>query len=113
MSRTSRIGAIIALAVVMAVGSASAEVHVTSPTTGQIPVLDSTGSVSRVIGTSGGIGEPYGIAIDSGRNLLVADYSAGRVLKLTSDGANGSILASNIPKPDGLSVGPNGDVFLA
>lgn len=112
MSRCKLFGALSALVLVMFVSSVAAEVYVTSPTTKQILVLDSNGQVTRSIGAAGGVGQPYGIAMDSNRNLLVADYSAGRVLQFSPDGSNGSILASNIPKPDGLAVGPGGDVFL-
>jgi hypothetical protein len=112
MSRSKLMGAMTALVLVAAVSSVMAEVFVTSPTTGRILVLDSNGSVTRVIGDTGGVQQPYGIAMDSARNLLVADYAAGRVLQFNPDGTNGSIRASNIPKADGLSVGSGGEIFL-
>jgi len=112
MSSRFTAGVMVALCAVAAVGTASAEVFVTSPATGRVLVLDSNGAVSRVLGATGGLTEPYSITVDPDRNLLVADYSAGRVVRLSPDGANGSIVASNIPKPDGLSVGPAGEIFL-
>jgi len=104
--------ALVALLAVAMAGTASAEVFVTSPTTGRILVLDSNGAVTRVIGSPGGMTEPYAMATDAERNLLVADYATGRLLRFNPEGTNASIVASNITKPDGLSVGPAGDVFL-
>src|SRR5262245_44357182 len=97
--------ALIALLVVALAGNASAEVFVTSPHTGRILVLNSSGAVTRVIGSPGGMTEPYAMAVDSARNLLVADYAAGRVLRFNPEGTNATIVASNIPKPDGISIG--------
>lgn len=100
------------LVILTILGAAHAEVYVTSPTAGRILVLDSAGALVRTIGETGGMQEPYGITLDSQRSLLVTDYAAGRVLKFSEDGGNATIVASKIPKPDGLSIGANGDLFL-
>ena len=101
-----------ALVILISLGAAAAEVYVTSPSTGRILVLDSTGALVRTIGWAGGLQEPYAITLDSQRSLLVTDYAAGRILKFAEDGSNATIVAANIPKPDGLSIGANGDLFL-
>lgn len=111
MLRSRLVGAIGALVLVAAAGTATAEVYVTSPNKGQILVLDSTGKVTRTIGGAGTIVQPFGIAMDSRRNLLVADYSAGRILRFSLDGSS-TVVASNIPRPDGLSVSASGEIFL-
>lgn len=103
---------ITALLILISLGAAAAEVYVSSPSTGRILVLDSAGTLVRTIGGAGGLQEPYAITLDSQRNLLVTDYAAGRVLKFSTDGTNAATVASNIPKPDGLSIGANGDLFL-
>ncbi|HEY3175212.1 MAG TPA: DUF6689 family protein [Candidatus Polarisedimenticolia bacterium] len=112
MLNVRRISGIGALLILAAVGTAAAEVYVTSPTTGRILVLNSSGALVRSIGGAGGLAEPYAIVLDSQRNLLVTDYAAGRIVSYTTDGSNASVVASNIPKADGLSVGPGGDLFL-
>jgi len=88
------------------------DVIVTSPATGRILVLDGAGTVTRVLGEAGGVQQPSGIVLDPTRHMIVADHGAGRVLRLAPDGSNGMILAWGIPKPDGPSVGPRGEIFL-
>lgn len=112
MRNNVRFSGVLALVILAAVGAAAAEVYVTSPGTGRILVLDSAGTLVRTIGDAGGLQEPYAITIDSQGSLLVTDYAAGRVLRFAEDGTNATIVASNIPKPDGLSIAANGDLFL-
>jgi len=94
------------------VGAVPAEVYVTSPETGRIVVLDGSGAVERVICAAGGLSQPFAIAVDSHRNLLVTDYARDRILRYAPDGSDASVVASRIPRPDGLSISPSGDLFL-
>src|SRR5262245_23455630 len=110
--RFSRTIVAAAAAALLLIGYAGAEVYVTSPSTGRVVVLDSTGQVVRSLGDTGGLMQPYSVILDSQRNLIVADWEAGKVLSLSPDGTNGSVVASNIPMPDGLSMGTGGEVYL-
>ncbi|HET9481794.1 MAG TPA: DUF6689 family protein [Candidatus Polarisedimenticolia bacterium] len=101
-----------ALALLGIAGTARAEVFVASPSTGRVLVLDSDGGLVGTIGAAGGLAAPSSLAVDSQRNLLVADYAAGRIIRYSADGANASLVATGIPKPDGLSIGPSGTLFL-
>ncbi len=109
---TARMTPLLFAVLALAAGAASADVYVTSPETGRIVVMDGAGQITRVIGAAGGLAQPWAIAVDAHRNLLVTDYAAGRVLRYAADGSDASIVATRIPKPDGLSVAPSGDLFL-
>ena len=112
MKRTLSLMAAAAAALFLLVGTAGADIYVTSPGTGRVAVLDAAGQVIRTLGDTGGLEQPYSVVLDSQRNLIVADWSAGRIVRLDPDGTNGTVIASNIPKPDGLSLGPAGEIFL-
>ncbi len=55
---------------------------------------------------------PYGIAVDAGGTVYVTDPAAGRVRKITSDGAV-STLAGGISSAAGIAVDPSGNAFVA
>jgi len=109
---TARLTPAILVVLAMATGAAVADVYVTSPETGRIIVMDGAGQITRVIGEAGGLSRPWAIAVDARRNLLVTDYAMDRVLRYAPDGSDASIVATRIPRPDGLSVAPSGDLFL-
>lgn len=112
MTRMHWIAAVSVIASLVASGaSASAEVYVSSPA-GRLLVLDGSGAVVRVIGESGGLVAPYAIAVDARRQILLADHAAGRIVRYAPDGSNASVVASNIPKADGLTLAPSGDLYL-
>src|SRR5262245_66655442 len=94
--RSSRTMMAAAAAALLLIGHAGADVYVTSPGTGRVVVLDSTGQVVRSLGDTGGLMQPYSVILDSQRNLIVADWEAGKVSSLSPDGTNGSVVASNI-----------------
>ena len=69
---------------------------------------------------------PYGVALDSAGNLYFADYSAGRVRKISADGTintvagGGSRFADNVPatqadigQPTDVSVDSAGNLYIA
>lgn len=112
MSQYLRSMALAAAAAAALAGGAYADVFVTSPSTGRVLALDSNGAVVRTFGEAGGLREPYGIVLDASRNLLVADYAAGRIVRYAADSGNASVVATGIRKPDGLSTGPAGEIFL-
>lgn len=55
---------------------------------------------------------PYGIAVDAGGTVYMTDPAAGRVQKITSDGAV-STVAGWISSPAGIAVDTSGNAFVA
>ncbi len=101
-----------AAAMLLLMGTAAADVYVTSPSTGRVVVLDSAGEVVRELDGAGGLQQPFAVILDSRSNLIVADWAAHRIVRLSPDGIDAGVIASNIPRPDGLSLGPAGELYL-
>lgn len=59
-----------------------------------------------------GLSSPVGMAYDADGNLFVAEWSAGRVTRVTPDGSR-STFAEGLAGPSGLTVGPDGDIYVA
>ena len=55
---------------------------------------------------------PHGLAFLPGGIILVTDTSAGRVVKVTSDGTI-TVLANQVPSAIGIAIGPSGDAYVA
>ena len=64
----------------------------------------------RVLAT--GLSSPVGMAIDHEGRLLVANWSAGTVTRITANG-KASTIASGLNGPSGLALAANGDLFVA
>ncbi|XP_066568518.1 tripartite motif-containing protein 3-like [Amia ocellicauda] len=57
---------------------------------------------------------PKGIAIDKNSNLIVSDYSSGKVVLLSSEGRwLMNIVSSGLKGPQGLALSPNGLLVIA
>lgn len=59
-----------------------------------------------------GFNSPVGMAFDTGGNLYVAEWGAGRVSRIAPDGTR-SIFADGLSGPSGLAVGPDGAIYVA
>jgi DNA-binding beta-propeller fold protein YncE len=64
----------------------------------------------RIMAT--GLSSPVGTAFDNQGRLLIANWSAGSVIRIARN-AQISILATGLQGPSGLAVAPNGDIFVA
>lgn len=58
-----------------------------------------------------GFASPVGMAFDAAGNLYVAEWSAGRVSRVSPDGAR--TVAAEVPSPSGLAIAPDGAVHVA
>ncbi len=59
-----------------------------------------------------GLSSPVGMALDPEGRLLVANWSAGSVIRVARDGQLTTI-ASGLSGPSGLALAANGDIFVA
>ncbi len=59
-----------------------------------------------------GLSSPVGMAFDKDGNLLVAEWSAGRVTRIAPDGGR-TVLASGLSGPSGLAIDDEGHLFVA
>src|SRR6218665_1935804 len=60
----------------------------------------------------GGLSSPVGMGLDSEGRLVVANWSAGTVIRVTQDGKT-TALATGLSGPSGLAIAANGDIFVA
>ncbi|HET9849001.1 MAG TPA: hypothetical protein VFR68_10650 [Candidatus Dormibacteraeota bacterium] len=76
--------------------------------------------------TASQLGDPWGVAADGQANVYLGDFAAGRVLKITPDGSIHTIVAAGpccdsgrgrtptgLNQPSGLSLDPEGNLFIA
>ncbi|WP_157048450.1 NHL repeat-containing protein [Verminephrobacter eiseniae] len=59
-----------------------------------------------------GLSSPVGMGLDSEGRLVVANWSAGTVIRVTQDGKT-TALATGLSGPSGLAIAANGDIFVA
>lgn len=59
-----------------------------------------------------GFSSPVGMAFDAAGNLYIAEWSAGRVSRITPDGKR-STFADGLSGPSGLAIGPDGAIYVA
>jgi sugar lactone lactonase YvrE len=74
------------------------------------PSADQRWRHGRVFAT--GLSSPVGMALDSEGRLLVANWSAGTVVRVSQDGQITTI-AAGLEGPSGLALAANGDIFVA
>ena len=70
----------------------------------------SAGSVDG-IGIEASFSSPTGVDIDNNGNIYVADYSGGKIRKITPEG-NVSTLSGSFSLPNGIAVDDNGNIFV-
>ena len=67
-------------------------------------------SRDRVVAT--GLSSPVGMALDRDGRLLVASWSAGKVIAIDAQG-KASVVAEDLNGPSGLALGPHGEIYVA
>ena len=82
-------------------------------TTGQIQEFSSTGTFLGTFATLAKNSFPYGTTFDGGGNLYVSSFQNNNVIKFSSAGTILNTITSNLDGPTGLSIGPNGDLFVS
>lgn len=60
----------------------------------------------------GGFSSPVGMGFDAAGNLYVAEWSAGRVVRIDPQG-NRSVFADGLSGPSGLAIGADGSIYVA
>ena len=55
---------------------------------------------------------PFGIAIDSDRNLYVYEQTAGRISNRAHDGTV-TVITNKFTNPEGICIGPDGTLLVA
>jgi sugar lactone lactonase YvrE len=60
-----------------------------------------------------GLHQPFGVAVDGGGDVFVADSPSGRVLELPAGGSQQTLPFSGLSDPEGVAVDGAGDVFVA
>jgi sugar lactone lactonase YvrE len=59
-----------------------------------------------------GFSSPVGMAFDAAGHLYVAEWGAGRVLRIAPDGTR-AVFADGLAGPSGLAIGPDGAIYVA
>ena len=82
---------------------------------GVAPQVNFLSNSSSPVQTGSDLKWPYGIAVDAGGSLYIADTANGRVLKETP--SNGSylesVIGSGLSQPTGIAVDGSGNVYIA
>ncbi len=60
-----------------------------------------------------GLRDPRGVATDRFQNVYIAEYGAGRILKIKPDEDTYTVFADNLSSPSVVAVDSFGDVFVA
>lgn len=60
-----------------------------------------------------GLNDPRGVATDRFQNVYIAEYGAGRILKVKPDEDSYTVFAENLSSPSVVAVDSFGDVFVA
>ncbi len=120
---------------------AMGNVYVADMGANTIRQITPAGTVTTLAGAANALGDedgagaaarfayPSGVAVDSTRGLMVADRGNNTIRTITADGsvntlaglspfdsagsADGTGPAARFYEPDGMAVGPNGDLFIA
>ena len=74
--------------------------------------IASTTQWSRTSTIATGLSSPVGMAIDSAGSVIIANWSAGTILRAGRDGKVAS-LASGLSGPSGLAIASSGDIYVA
>lgn len=90
----------------LVVTSLSAVAAVSLPTT-----QASRAEPARAIKRYEGFGGPVGMAFDAAGQLYVAEWSAGRISRIATDGAR-TVFATGLEGPAGLAIGPDGAIYV-
>lgn len=69
--------------------------------------------INYVASGGGGLGTPYDVVIDDSRNLYTAGFSASQIYKHDLATGTGSLFVASVPSPSGLTIGPNGNLFVS
>jgi choice-of-anchor A domain-containing protein len=89
----------------------SDEIYVACIYENKIRRIDANDQITTLV-TGGLLNNPYGLAWHSNGYLLIANYTANQILKMTVSG-DLSLYANGLSsKPVHLAEGPNGDVFV-
>ena len=87
-------------------------VYVANSSNGRINVFDVEGHGTLFAGDTSSLAKPLGIVLDGTGGLVVCDNQRGRIVRYDASGAGPAVLASDLPRPDGPSLGQGGDIFF-
>jgi len=76
------------------------------------PAIASTQSWGKRRTLATGLSSPVGVAIDANGAVVIANWSAGTIVRVDRDG-NVTTLASDLSGPAGLAISSSGDIFIA
>jgi hypothetical protein len=79
--------------------------------TGQGPNIAFAPGVETIVPTTG-LHYNVGVAVDAGGNTFIADYTAGKVVKVTPNGVQTTVPASGLLAPIGVAVDGAGNVYI-
>ena len=88
------------------------EIFVANSSNGRISVFDTSGAATPFTGDTSSLTTPLGIALDSLGRLVVCDNKHDRLVRYELAGGAPVVIASEVPRPDGPSFGPGGDLFF-
>jgi DNA-binding beta-propeller fold protein YncE len=97
--------------------------YVSDATTGRVGIFGPDGEFQAFFGEAGGPGaisfsHPAGLTVDAGGNLYVAEFTVGRVQKLSSVGRHLAMFemvpgAVNVSEATDVVIGDNGFLYMA
>ena len=95
---------------VYAIGDANGNLFIADAGAGSVVELTVTGVTSTI---AQGLASPRGLALDASGNLYVTESVAGHVDRFGVDGSRTRIGEGAWTTPQGIAVGPSGDLFVA